>query len=820
MDFANILAELKRRANELLAKLPLNRRQNALVNTEAPNQMPVPPSRPNNQQGWNRYYSTWVWKGFAVLIGIGLLMFIAVSMGLFGRLPSFFDLESPQNALASEVYANDGSLLGKFFVEDRTNTNFEELPPHLIDALVTTEDVRFFEHSGIDYEGTFRVIFKTLLMGQNTGGGSTITQQLAKNLFHERPESTFERAKQKVKEWIIAIKLERSYTKEEIINMYFNTVPFSNNAYGIKSASRVYFNTTPNSLNVQQAAVLVGMLKGSTLYNPQRNPQRSLERRNVVLSQMGKYGKLSAAQVDSLQKTELGVSRKTVIEDSKNSSYFLEYIKTEVKKWAKSNVKVDGENYDLYRDGLKIYTTLNPKMQKYAEESVDKHMQDLQKQFNAHWKGKEPWDHLPKAAIPASDPWYGTNELLHRAVKNSERYATMKSMGLSEFDIHKAFLTPVEMRLFAWHRPDHTIDTTLAPFDSIKYTKHLLHTGFLATDPTTGYVLAWAGGIDFDHFKYDNIRPSSKRQVGSTFKPLMYTVAVQNGWSPCRTVPNLPIVFEEYENWSPENASGVLSGQMVSLKTGLAYSINRVTAYLMKQIGPQPLIDLSRRMGIDSPMKPVPSICLGSTDVSVYEMVGAYGTYANRGFYAKPMAMLRIEDKNGNVIQNFTTTKAEVINEQVSYAMINMLKGVIDFGTARRLRGKYGLRAEIAGKTGTTNENSDGWFIGMVPKLCAGAWVGGDEKSIHFRTTELGSGSNMSLPIWGEFMTRVYRDKSLGITENDRFVRPAEMGIQIDCYQYSGITRTPTGSPTDTTQGGQPTPDSTKQEFDYNNQFD
>jgi penicillin-binding protein 1A len=766
-----------------------------------------------------RYYIRLMWWWFVGIIGGIVALFVAVSFGLFGKMPTFTELESPRSALATEVYAADGTLLGKFFVENRTNTTYEELPHHLVEALVSTEDVRFYEHSGIDYEGTINAALQIFLPSRR-GGASTITQQLAKNLFHEKPQSMIGRMKQKFKEWIIAIKLERNYTKEEIINMYLNTVEFSNNAHGIKAASRVYFNTSPDSLQLHQAALLVGMLKGPSMYNPIRHPERAKDRRNTVIDQMKKYGNIPADTAQAYAQKTLDLHVNLQDTQSEFAPYFLEYIKQESKTWAKTVTKVDGEPYDIYRDGLKIYTTLNTKMQLYAEQAVHEHMRDLQKQFDEHWRGQNPWDALPKASMDKNSPWIGENELVYRAVKNSERYLDMKAAGVKEADIKKAFSTPTKMNLFTWkNSANEQRDTMLSPLDSIKYVKRFLHTGFLATDPMTGYVLAWVGGIDFRYFKYDNVRVNSKRQAGSTFKPFTYAVAVDNGWSPCRMVPNMPVVFEEYQNWSPQNASSYMNGQMVSLKTGLAFSINRVTAYLMKQVGPQPVVDVARRMGIESPMKPVPSLCLGSMDISVLEMVGAYGTFVNRGFFAKPLSILRVEDKNGNVIQNFTTTKAEAVSEQVAYAMISMLKGVVDFGTAKRLRSVYGLRAEMAGKTGTTNDNSDGWYIGMVPKVCAGAWVGGDEKTIHFRSTALGSGSNMALPIWGKFMTKVYKDASLGVTQNDRFIRPVDMQIELDCYKYSGTGGYNALNPQDSSVVV-PNDTTPKKEFDYNNQFD
>lgn len=829
-------------------------------------------NRPPNREYQFRRYAVWLWGGFLSVIAFIIFLFLGVSWGIFGPLPTFVELESPKSELASEVYASDGTLLGKFFIVDRINTNYQQLPKHVVDALVATEDARFYEHSGIDFIGIVRVFYKTILLGQDAGGGSTITQQLAKNLFHDRPSNIWDRFKQKLKEWIIALRLERSYTKEEIITMYLNTVPFAGNTFGIKTASQLYFNTPPDSLNIQQGAVLVGMLKGNTIYNPRRNPERSQERRNTVLAQMLKYNKIEQAVYDSVVQLPLVLQYKEVDYSGGLAPYFREYVKAELKREFKDEVKVGGDSYDIYRDGLKIYTTIDPRMQQYAEQAVSEQMQDLQRQFNEHWKGRVPWENVGNAKLPKTDLWYGTNELIYRAVKKSERYAELKEMGVSEADIKASFSKRIPMRLFKWKtkaelerelkaqglndkqiknaltsylpRADYTwqgeIDTVMSPIDSIKYVKNLLHAGFIALDPATGYILSWVGGIDYKYFKYDNARPSSKRQVGSTFKPFVYTLAIKNGWSPCRKVPNVAVTFkvDGEEDWTPDNSSSYKAGEMVTLKTGLAHSINRVTAYLMKEAlgddSPNALLELVHQMGIDEKhqIKPVPSICLGSPDLSVFEMVGAYSTFANRGFYSSPLCITRVEDKNGNVIKSNMPSHIEVFNEKIAYAMINMLTGVTDFGTGRRIRGSYNLQSEIAGKTGTTNDNSDGWYIGMVPRIVAGAWVGGDEKAIHFRNTQLGGGSNMALPIFGRFMNKVYADTSLHVYRSDRFLIPDDLNIELDCGKYElpaepntpntfivtaegdtiYISSTPTTS--DSTQKPVTSPDS------YNNQFD
>ncbi len=747
-----------------------------------------------------------------VLFILGLLsffaLFIGVSGGLFGKLPTFTELENPKNALASEVYSDDDELLGKFYIYNRSNATYNEIPEHLIDALVATEDIRFYEHSGIDGRGSLRVLYKTILLGQDAGGGSTITQQLAKNLFHDPRGNILERVKQKLKEWVIAVKLEKGYTKEEILTMYLNTVPFSDNAHGIKSAARTYFNSSPDSLSIQDAAVLVGMLKAGTLFNPRKNKQRSKERRNVVLAQMAKYNFLTDAERDSLQKLDIKLKYKRFDHNEGIALYFREYIRSYMKEWAQANKKVDGTNYDIYQDGLKIYTTINSKMQRYAEAAVQAHMPKLQKQFDKLWK----WKSLKKLKPNKGSPWADKSEyeVIARAVKNSHRYKRLKfDLKKSKKEIEKVFNTKVPMTIFTWNGEK---ETKMTPLDSIRHYKRYLHTGFTAMDPQTGHILAWAGGINFKYFKYDNVRESSKRQVGSTFKPFVYTVAMQNGWSPCRRIRNSPVTFRKYENWTPDGGKYKV-GHRISLKEGLAMSLNNITAYLMKQIGPEPVVDIVRKMGITSKVEPFPSICLGTPDISVYEMIGAYGTFANKGFYTKPLTITRIEDKNGNIIQKFPTAKMEVMSEQTAYVMLDLLSNVTEIGTARRLRDpkRYNFKAKIAGKTGTTNDNSDGWFIGIVPKLVSGAWVGGDEKQIHFADTKYGQGANMSLPIWAEFMKRVYADPTLGISQKDKFKKPYPMNIETDCNKYY---KAPPINPNRTIGEGENAPDTYNDEFE------
>ncbi len=751
---------------------------------------PPPPDKPPKKRSLKRWLFA-LWGTFLLGIIICLGLFVGVAYGLLGKLPTFVELESPKSSLASEVYASEGELLGRIYVEDRTNTEFEELPQHLIDALISTEDIRFYEHAGIDMRGTGRAIVKTAFQGdRSSGGASTLTQQLAKNLFHKYPKSMAARLKQKVKEWVIAVKLERSYTKNEIMSMYLNTVSFSQNAHGIKAAARTYFSKSPDSLNIQESALLMGMLKASTRYNPVRNPKNALERRNVVLAQMAKYNYLTTAQKDSLQKLDLGINYKRDDHNVGTATYFREFVKQEVKRWAKNNVKVDGEQYDVFRDGLKIYTTIDYKMQEYAEEAVAENMRKLQKKFNKHWKTKDPWykkrkiEKVKNSGVKKDDPWAGTNELIYRAAVRSERYREMKKADVPAADIYKSFNKKTSMSIFSWNGDQ---DTVMTPLDSIRYYKRLLHAGFMVVDPMSGHIKAWVGGIDHKHFQYDNARPSSKKQVGSTFKPFVYTVAINNGISPCEFIPNIPVSFPKYENWTPQNSNNRYNGQYITVKKGLALSLNQITASLMKQVGgPGEVIELVRKMGFEksTDVPAFPSICLGTPEISLYEMVGAYTTYANKGFYIKPISITHIKDKNGNLVQPFVPIKSEVINEEIAYAMLHMMKGVTDYGTAVGLRSRHKLKGEIAGKTGTTDDNSDGWYIGITPQLVAGAWVGGDEKAIRFTSTRLGSGSAMAMPIFGSFMEKAYADESLELDNTLKFERPPSMGIELNCNNY------------------------------------
>lgn len=706
-----------------------------------------------------------LWIGVASSLLAVVAVVTLASLGYLGEMPSFEDLENPKSSLATEVYTSDSILLGKYYFQNRSEASFEEIPAVLKNALIATEDIRFYSHSGIDYWGTVGGIVSTL-MGDKRGA-STITQQLALNLFSQREKNSFKRMMQKLKEWITAVKLERRYTKDEILNLYFNTVAFSDNSYGIKSAARTYFNKIPDSLKVEEAAVLVGMLKGSTMYNPRRNPRLSRDRRNTVLSQMEKYGYITQAVFDSLKKTDIKLNYVSPNHNEGVATYFREQLRQDLMKWSRENKKPDGTNYNIYKDGLKIYTTINYKMQQYAEQSVQINMAALQKQFYRSYKN--------------SVPWGKDNSFIDAAMKQSERYIRMKHEGLSNDSIQKAFNTPIAMTVFSYQGD---VDTVMTPYDSLKYYKFFLHTGFMVTDPHTGEIKAWVGGINHRYFQFDHVNITAKRQVGSTIKPILYTVAIENGYSPCFEVPNARVVFEKFNNWSPENSDHKYGG-MMTLYKGLAGSVNCISAYLMKQIGPQPMIDMARRMGIQSHMDPYPSLCLGVPDISVYEMTGAYGTFVNNGVYTQPYYIRRIEDSRGSVIKDFLPKRVEVINEQVAYVMVKMLENVVNSGTAMRLRFKYNIKSDVGGKTGTTQNNTDGWFMGITPQLTGGVWVGGDDRVIRFKSIQFGQGASMALPIWATFLTKVYADKSLNISQDIKFEKPpGTMTIETDCSKY------------------------------------
>jgi len=628
------------------------------------------------------------WSIFIISVATVILFFVAIANGTFGYMPTFEELENPKNNLASEIYSADQVMLGKYYYENRSNTHYSNLSPHLVNALIATEDVRFRDHSGIDIKSLLRVAYG-VISGNHKGGGSTITQQLAKNLFpRDFNLSTTDLILRKFKEWVTAVKLERNYSKDEIIAMYFNTVAFGSQSYGIKSASRTFFNKEPMELKIEEAALLVGVVNAPTRYSPIINPERSIKRRNVVLNQMSKYGYITEALKDSLVNIPLDMSNFGVISHRTGiAKYFREYLRTHLKTWCSKHTKANGEPYNLYSDGLKIYTTINSKMQKYAEDAVKQHLgEDLQPSFDKHWKGHE------EAPFVLKNDTLGekANAIILSGVKRSERYRKMRLQKHSKEEILNKFHEPTAMKIFSWQGD---IDTIMTPWDSVRYYKGILQAGLMSVEPQTGYVRAYVGGANYEHFKYDHVT-YGKRQVGSTFKPFLYTLAMQSGqFSPCTKLPNVQtrIELDDGTFWSPENSSNSNIGEMVSLKWALAHSNNWISAYLIKRFSPQSVIKIARQMGVTSKIPPVYSIALGTPDISLYEMVGALSTYANKGIYKKPIFITRIEDKHGNVIERFIPEQHEALSEETAYLMLELLKGVVQHGTGIRLRYKYQL---------------------------------------------------------------------------------------------------------------------------------
>ncbi|MBR3387419.1 MAG: transglycosylase domain-containing protein [Bacteroidales bacterium] len=732
----------------------------------------------------------WFW--ILLLAPIALILLLLVIVWAFAKIPSYEELENPDSKLATQVIAEEGEILTTYHIENRTFVSYEELPLHLVQATVATEDARFYSHSGIDIPSLFRVLFKTLLSRDTSqGGGSTITQQLAKTLYPRKEHaSKLDMIWIKLREWITAVKLERNYTKEEIVDMYLNAVFFGSNSYGIQSASLQFFGKNPIDLTVEESAVLVGMVNKPTRYNPAINPDKALERRNLVLARMQEKDYLSKADLDSLRNIPIvlhqrGMDRTTGVgpyfrdmlrrtmsaERPRRKSYptvedfrvdSLQWADDPLYGWLNKNLKSDGTPYDLDKDGLRIYTTINYKMQRYAEEAIVEHLgENLQKAF---------WRELRNRKNPPFSN--GTEEkvidiAMDQARRWSDRNRMMKASGASDAEIAKSFTQKVPMRVFTWEAPGYR-DTVMTPDDSIRYYKSFFRAAFMAIEPRTGHVRAYVGGPDYRYFKYDNVR-QGKRQVGSTVKPFLYTLAMESGMTPCDKVVNSPQVLVTYGNqtWTPQDPH--TNGAIVDLRWGLAQSSNSVAAYLMKQLGPEAMVAMMHKMGIGGRIDPVVSLCVGSADLSVYEMVTAYNTFPSEGEYTHPLFVTRIEDSDGNVLGQFSDRRHEAITQDAAYAMIQMMRGVVDGGTGSRLRFRYGLTGAIAGKTGTTNDNSDGWFIGYTPTITAGVWVGAEDRYVHFTSTALGQGANMALPIWGLWMKKVLADGTLGISSNDAF---------------------------------------------------
>lgn len=748
-------------------------------------------------------YTKWLWMAFVGAFALLSLLFLLASFGLFGELPTFEELENPESNLATEVISIDNKTLGKYYRENRTPIKFKDLPDHLIKALVATEDERFYSHSGIDFKGTARAFIN---LGKD-GGASTITQQLAKLLFHgEGSKNLIERLSQKLKEWVIAIRLERQYTKNEIITMYLNKYDFLNQAVGIRSAARIYFGKEPKDLTVQESAMLIGMLKNASLYNPLRFEDRVKQRRNVVLKQMNRNDFISLQQKDSLQQLDLGLNVNKEGHSDGTATYFREYLRDFLQKWIKDNPKPDGTDYNIYRDGLKVYVTLDSRMQQYAEEAMQEHMANLQRVFFMQQKNNKM---APFYEISQKD----ADRIIEGAMKRSNRWIRMKKQGISEKEIRNSFETKTDMTVFSWKGE---IDTIMTPHDSIKYYKFFLQTGLMSVEPQTGHVKAWVGGINYKHFQYDHVK-QGKRQVGSTFKPFVYATAInQLQLSPCEEYNNTQYTIPKGkygmpDDWMPKNSDGKYGGKK-TLKNALANSTNVITAQLIDKTTPQNVVTLAKSLGITDTIPPVPAIALGSVDLSLYEMVGAYNTFANKGMYVEPMMILRIEDKNGTVLADFTPKTKEVLSEESAYTVINLLEGVTEAGSGIRLRTSwakypddvvtgypYKFTNPIAGKTGTTQNQSDGWFMGIVPNLTTGVWVGAEDRAAHFADIGRGQGASMALPIWALYMQKCYANKELEISDK-AFEKPDNLTIELDCKKFNGEdseekTEDPTNDP-------------------------
>ena len=767
-------------------------------------------------------------KAFWSLFSLAILTVVFSILGVifFADMPSVDDIERPDMNLATQIISEDGEVLATFHLENRIFVDYNEISPYMVQAAVATEDVRFYEHSGIDFRSLFRVAVKTILKGDaSQGGGSTITQQLSKILYTEnlramnaeKPEGQDGARKKRGKvgrmvnlvkikmiEWVTAVRLERRYTKEEIMMLYMNKLDFGNSAYGIRAAAKTYFGKSPIDLTVEESATILGIINKTSRYNPVKNPDKSFERRNFVLGQMRKAGYLTTEQRDSLVQLPIVLSytrqdhhagsglyfknmllRTMNAKQPKRSNYYfhedyvvdsLQWADNNLYGWLNKNFKPDGSRYNLFTDGLRINTTINSRMQKYAEEAVAEHLgKDLQKSFWRDLRGKvnRPFsDDLDKETV---------DMLMNQARRWSDRYRMMKSEGCSDAEIMKSFNVPVKMRVFSWNKKGYA-DTVMTPNDSIKYYKSHLRAAFMAIEPQTGHVKAYVGGPHHSYFQYDNVR-QGKRQVGSTIKPFLYTLAMQEGRTPCDKVVNVPQTFVVGDTtWTPKSTDkDEWIGQTVTLKWGLTKSSNNISAYLMKLYGPHAMADMMRNMGIRSHVDETYSLCVGSADISVFDMVAAYNTFPSKGVYVTPLFVTRIEDRYGNLLGEFYNPKREAISEHTAYLMVNLMQGVVNGGTGIRLRAKYNLKGEIAGKTGTTNNQSDGWFIGYTPKLTAGVWVGGEDRSIHFESLSLGGGSNMALPIWGIFMKKVLQDGTLGLSETDRFVAPLGTSLNLDC---------------------------------------
>ena len=744
----------------------------------------------NNPQTKNinkdvKYYSRKFWKIYFSGLGIIALFFLFASWGLFGSMPSFEDLENPDSNLATEVISSDGVILGKYFKQNRSQLKYSDLPKNLVQALIATEDARFYEHSGIDGRGTLRAIAS---LG-TSGGASTLTQQLAKQLFHGEGSKFLPfRIVQKMKEWIIAIRLERQYTKNEIIAMYCNVYDFGNYSVGVSSAAQTYFSKAPKDLTIDESAILVGMFKNSGLYNPVKNPVGVKNRRNVVLHQMEKAHIISEEQKIQLQSLPITLHFKLESHREGTATYFREYLREYMKKWTEENKKPDGSDYDIYKDGLKIYTTIDSRMQAYAEEAVSAHMANMQEEFFIQSKDNK---NAPFVNISAAE----TDRIINQAMKSSHRWAVLKEQDKSDDEIIKTFTEKTKMTVFTWKGER---DTIMTPLDSIRYYKHFLQAGVMSMEPQTGNIKVWVGGINYKYFQYDHVGQGA-RQVGSTFKPFVYATAIEQlNMSPCDSILDGPFVIRKgrhhvTEDWEPRNSDNNYRG-MVTLKQALAYSINTVSAKLIDKVSPEAVIELTHKLGVKSDIVTQPSIALGAVEITVEDMVAAFSTFANQGVYTKPQFLTKIENKSGEVIYEPIPESHDVLNKDIAFAIIKLLEGVTESGSGARLRTQgggngdkrwtgypYMFKNPIAGKTGTSQNQSDGWFMGMVPNLVTGVWVGCEDRSAHFKSLTYGQGAAMALPIWGYFMNKCYKDENLKISK-ESFERPANLSIKVDCY--------------------------------------
>ncbi len=743
-----------------------------------------------------------IWR--VSLLGIGLLFFyiLAVSVNflwLFGGMPNLKALENPQSEVASQVYSEDGVELGKYYLENRTPVDISQVSPNVISALIATEDARFVKHSGIDPRSIFRAVAGVLTGQSGSGGGSTLTQQTAKNLFETREEKfrgvlgnipLVRTVIAKTKEWILAVRLERNYTKQEIMMMYLNTVSFGNNTYGIKTAAKTYFGKEPWKLSVEEGALLVGMLQNPSRYDPRAFEERALQRRNVVLSQMRKYNFLTMEQFAQYKARPIKLDFSIENQNTGIAAYFRTVIRDDLTRWIDEyNEANPNAELNLFTSGLKIYTTIDSRMQLYAEAAVMEHMRDQQRKFYEHWRGRNPWVFRDK-----NDKWVEMPGYIVGVAKKTARYQALKAaFGDDEKAIWTEMRKPVKMKVFVYGGRRNEKDTTMSPLDSLKYYKRLLHTGFMSMDPNSGHVKAWVGGINFKHMKFDHVR-QGRRQPGSTFKPFVYLTALNESYlTPCDRVVDQPVVFAHGEDhnggppWRPKNSNGRYSYQSLSLREALGNSINSVSAYLIKKTGSGAVVKTAQKMGIESPLTANPTLCLGTSDVTVFEMVGAYCTFANGGYHVKPLTILRITDKNGNELKRFTVQANQVISADKAYDMLHIMRGATEepTGTASRLRNQYKLLEggnQIAAKTGTTSSYSDGWFMGMTQNLVSGLWVGGEDRTIHFRSLEFGQGARMAMPAWALYMQRVYKDPSLTRYKPEPFRNPNN--YKIDCGGY------------------------------------